>query len=77
MVLTPSSICSPSALSCAPTQDEAKALVESGVVELNLIAEDTNQVGGRVWVYTLVQRCWQRSRGTVFPAVATCTPDDM
>jgi tRNA A37 methylthiotransferase MiaB len=26
-------------------QEEAKALVESGVVELNLIAEDTNQYG--------------------------------
>lgn len=25
-------------------QEEAKALVETGVVELNLIAEDTNQV---------------------------------
>ena len=25
--------------------DEAKRLVESGVVELNLIAEDTNQYG--------------------------------
>jgi tRNA A37 methylthiotransferase MiaB len=26
-------------------QEEARALVESGVVELNLIAEDTNQYG--------------------------------
>lgn len=30
---------------CDCLQEEAKALVDSGVVELNLIAEDTNQYG--------------------------------
>ena len=30
--------------------DEAKHLVDSGVVELNLIAEDTNQYGMDRWV---------------------------
>lgn len=58
-------------------QEEAKALVESGVVELNLIAEDTNQVCVFVCAaaVTDARRCWQLSRDVAAVAGRSRFPD--